>query len=81
MRKPDRPKTTPGQPLPLREWEVKLRGIDEPLIVHAEYRAAARHYAKSYAPDELQPMIQGKGDIYFEVEWCRLKKPDEGIPF
>lgn len=71
----DRPK----QFLGYRTWLVKLRGVDKPVEVVAEHRAAARHYVKSFAPDELE-LWRDKGH-HREVEWCRLKRETEEIPF
>lgn len=65
MRKPDRPKV-----MRLRTWLVKLRDIPEPVEVEAEYRGAARHYAKSM----IERNYFTKGGIYLAVEWARLKR-------
>lgn len=62
-----------------RKWMVKLKGLDEPIEVIAEHRGAARHYAKCVAPDEME-LWRDKGH-YREVEWCRLKRETEEIPF
>lgn len=73
-RRRDRPKAFI---LPIRRYLVKLRGIAEPIEVLAEYRGAARHYAKCCVDRDYPE----KGSIYREVEWCRLAKNVEAIPF
>lgn len=65
MKNADRPKS----PV-LRTWLVKIRGLDEPIEVETEYRAAARHYGRVSSP--LPP--NWPKEMYREVEWARLKK-------
>lgn len=62
--KPDRPKDPT-----LRAWLVKIRGLVDPVEVEAEYRSAARHYAKCVV-DHLN-MLK---NVYPHVEWARLKE-------
>lgn len=64
MTRRDRPKTPR-----LRVWLVKLRDLVDPVEVEAEYRGAARHYAKCVANG-----YHRKGAIYRAVEWARLKR-------
>lgn len=60
----DRPKVPK-----IRPWLVKLRDLAEPVEVEAEYRGAARYYAKCVAN-----RYHGKGAIFRAVEWARLKR-------
>ena len=76
-RRRERPK---GLILPMRRYQVKLEGVDEPVEVLAEHRGAARHYVKCAAADELSDELVRSGNHYPRVEWCRLKKNVEEMP-
>lgn len=54
----------------MRLWLVKLAGWNDPVEVEAEYRAAARHYARSCVDGPPQHNVKW----YKAVEWCRLKR-------
>ena len=61
--KPDRPR----EPT-MREWLVKLVGHDEPIVVEAERRGAARHYARA------EGRAMWPREHYISVQWARLRR-------
>lgn len=54
----------------MRIWLVKLRNLDEPVEVEAEYRGMARHYVKCVVDQHMVASME----TYKAVEWCRLKR-------
>lgn len=62
----DRPKNPT-----LRSWLVKFRSQEKPIEVEAEYRGAARYYAKCVSMDQRHSYNR---DLFKDIEWVRLKR-------